>query len=560
MFGLVFLCAVVVLAGTASNRKCAAPQDDLERCVCGKGYKTSLHFPVPQSCEPEGDKYNSRRCNEAEGYLSRKCGYQRNTEDVPDYYQMGPGTLKIPNSMFADNRKRICDKLVSKQVARGSVMLFEGGTQEQQYDTDRDIEFQQESYFMWLFGVMEADFYGAIDVDSCESILFMPRLPESYAVWMGELKTPQYMQDRYGVARVHYLDEMPLVLNQLRPSALLVMNGVNSDSRATFKQPAFEGIDQFKVNSDILYDIIANCRVYKSPAEMEVMRYAHKISCEAHKETMKMMRPGRMEYEGEATFKYYSYMKGGMRFVGYTCICASGNNAAVLHYGHAGEPNDKRVNDGDMLLFDMGAEYAGYTADITVSFPANGKFTEKQKFVYNTCLKANLAVQAAMRPGVLWPDMHRLAEKTIIREFLHEGLFQNGSVQDMVDAHMGAIFMPHGLGHLIGLDVHDVGGYVDAPPRIQEPGIKYLRTTRTLEEGMVITVEPGVYFGDALIEAAYANPDQAKFMNRENIEGYRGMGGVRIEDGVAVTADGIELLSNTLPRTVEEIEAFMAAN
>jgi len=480
-----------------------------------------------------------------------------NTKDVPDYYQMGPGTLKIPNSLFKDNRKRICDRLVSKNVPRGAVMLFEGGRQEQQYDTDRDIEFQQESYFMWLFGVMEADFYGAIDVDNCEGILFMPRLPSSYAVWMGELKTPEYFKTRYGVDRVHYTDEIVTILNQLRPSSLLIMDGVNSDSKSSFEAPSFEGIEQFKIDTTTLYNEIADCRVLKSAGEMEIMRYVNEKSCDAHKEVMKMMRPGRMEYEGEATFKHYAYMKGGMRFVGYTCICASGNNAAVLHYGHAGEPNDKRVNDGDMLLFDMGAEYAGYTADITVSFPANGRFTENQKFVYNTCLKANKAVQAAMRPGVAWPDMHRLAERTIVEEFIKEGLLINGTVEEMTEAYMGAIFMPHGLGHLIGLDVHDVGGYVNAPPRIQEPGIKYLRTTRTLEEGMVITVEPGVYFGDALIEAAYANPDQAKFMNKDKIEQFRGMGGVRIEDGVAVTKTGSELLSHNVPRTVQEIEEFM---
>lgn len=481
-----------------------------------------------------------------------------NLTDVPDYYQMGPGTLRIPSTMFKENRERICKRLVSNNVPRGSVIVLQGGAQEQQYDTDRDIDFQQESYFMWLFGVMEADFYGAIDVDTCNTILFMPRLPASYAVWMGELKTPEYFKRRYGVDSVLFTDELADTFTKLRASKLLIMNGTNSDSKATFKEPEFEGMDTFKVDKEVLYDELAECRVLKSSEEMKVMRYVNTMSCEAHKEVMKMMKPGRMEYEGEATFKHYAYMKGGMRFVGYTCICASGENSAILHYGHAGEPNNRLVHDGDMLLFDMGAEYAGYTADITVSFPATGKFTDNQKFVYRTCYKANRAVIAAMKPGVTWPSMHRLAEAVILEEFLTEGLLQGGTLDDMKAAYMGAIFMPHGLGHLIGLDVHDVGGYVNAPPRIQEPGIQYLRTTRTLLEGMVITVEPGVYFGDALIEAAYNNPDQAKYMNKERINQFRGMGGVRIEDGVAVTGDGAELLSNTLPRTVEEIEAFMA--
>lgn len=480
-----------------------------------------------------------------------------NTTDVPDYYQMGPGTLKIPNSVFAANRAKICKRLTEKGIPRGAVLFFEGGKQEQQYDTDRDMEFQQESYFMYLFGVMEADFLGAIDVDTGKSILFMPRLPQSYAVWMGELKTPDYFLKRYGADHVFYKDEASEQLQKLRPSALYVLNGMNSDSGATFDTPNLEWMKDFKVNDSLLYNELAECRVRKSSEEMEIMRYVNRISCEAHKEVIKMMTPNRMEYEGEATFKHYAYMKGGMRFVGYTCICASGANNAVLHYGHAGEPNDKMVKDGDMLLFDMGAEYAGYTADITVSFPANGIFTEKQKFVYNTCLKANRAVLKAMKPGVKWPDMHRLAEKTIIEEFIKQGILANGTVEQMQDAHIGAIFMPHGLGHLIGLDVHDVGGYINAPPRIQEPGIKYLRTTRELEEGMVITVEPGVYFNDALIEEAYKNDEQMKYIVQSELEKYRGMGGVRIEDGVAVTANGSELLSKDVERSVEEIEAFM---
>jgi len=480
------------------------------------------------------------------------------SHELQDYYQMGPDTLRIPNKMFKQNRERICAQLNRNwDVPRRSIILLQGGDQKQHYDSDSDIDFQQEAYFMWLFGVMEADFYGAIYVDTCSTVLFMPRLPASYATWMGELKTPEYFKARYGVDMVLYTDEISNTLEQLRPSELLIMKGTNSDSKHEFKEPEFVGMNNFEVDKEILYDELAECRVIKSHEEMKVMRYVNTMSGKAHKKVMRMMKPGRMEYEGEATFKHYSYMKGGMRFTGYTCICASGPNSAVLHYGHAGEPNNRMVQEGDMMLFDMGAEYAGYTADLTVSFPATGKFTSNQKFVYRTCLKANRAVIAAMKPGVSWPSMHRLAEEVILKEFLEEGLLF-GTLEDLKAVYMGAVFMPHGLGHLIGLNVHDVGGYVNAPPRIQEPGIENLRTARTLLEGMVITVEPGVYFGDALLEAAYNNPDQAQYMNKERIEEFRGSGGVRIEDGVAVTWDGTELLSNNLPRTVEEIEAFMA--
>ena len=471
--------------------------------------------------------------------------YTQNNTDIPQYYQMGPQTLKIPNSMFKENRQRICGRLSNKGITPGSVIFLEGGTQRQEYDTDRDTEFQQESYFMWTFGVMEADFYGAVAVDSCTSYLFMPRLPASYAVWMGALKTPDFFKKRYGVDIVFYIDEMADTLGNLTPSALLTMSGTNIYGGVNFTSPTFKGMDQFNVDDTFLYYEMAELRVIKSDEEMNVMRYVNQISCDAHKEVMKMMKPGRMEYEGESTFKHYIYMKGGMRFMGYTSICASGENAAILHYGHAGEPNDRLVKDGDMLLYDVGGEYAGYTADITVSWPVNGKFTDNQKFVYNTCLKANRAVINVMKPGLSWFDMNILCEMTILEEFIKEGLLINGTVDEMKTALIDDIFFPHGMSHFIGLDVHDVGGYRNE--------------SRTLEKGMVVTVEPGVYFPDTLIEAAYDNPEQAQFLNKDRIENFRGMGGVRIEDVLAVTETGAELLSHDLPRTVEEIEAFLAA-
>jgi len=243
----------------------------------------------------------------------------------------------------------------------------------------------------------------------------------------------------------------------------------------------------------------------------------------------------------------------------YSCICATGENSSVLHYGHASAPNSRTVKDGDMCLFDMGAEYHCYASDITCCFPANGKFTEDQKLVYNAVLKAQKSVEAVMKPGVKWPDMHRLAERCVLEALLEGGLLHNGTVADMMAVHLGAIFMPHGLGHLLGLATHDVGGYPKGTERINEPGIVKLRTVRALEEGMVITVEPGCYFIDFVLDAALAKPNQSVFINENVLKRFRGFGGVRLEDNVYVTKDGIELLTQ-VPRTVEEIEALMTSH
>ena len=136
----------------------------------------------------------------------------------------------------------------------------------------------------------------------------------------------------------------------------------------------------------------------------------------------------------------------------------SGINSAVLHYGHAGAPNDKKIAESDLCLFDMGGEYYCYASDITCTFPANGKFTPEQRFVYEAVLKANRAVLSAVKPGVSWVDMHLLAERIELEEMKKEGLLV-GDVDEMLENRIGAIFFPHGLGHFLGIDTHDVGGY-----------------------------------------------------------------------------------------------------
>jgi len=290
-----------------------------------------------------------------------------------------------------------------------------------------------------------------------------------------------------------------------------------------------------------------------------VIRYANAVSSEAHKKVMKNIRAGMKEYQMESLFLHHCYSEGGARHVCYTCICGSGENGAVLHYGHAGAPNSKTINDGDMCLFDMGCEYFCYCSDITCSFPANGKFTADQKLIYNAVYEANQAVMKTCKAGVEWTDMHLLAERTMLGCLLKGGLLQ-GSLDEMMEVHLGAIFQPHGLGHFMGCDVHDVGGYLSfCPPRSDRPGLKSLRTARTLKEGMVLTIEPGCYFNDALLEKAKQDPKQSKFLVWSVIDRFRGSGGIRIEDDVVITKAGCENLTK-VPRTVEEIEKFMAGN
>uniref|UniRef100_A0A6N2MNG7 Peptidase M24 domain-containing protein n=1 Tax=Salix viminalis TaxID=40686 RepID=A0A6N2MNG7_SALVM len=216
------------------------------------------------------------------------------------------------------------------------------------------------------------------------------------------------------------------------------------------------------------------------------------------------------------------------------------------------------LQDGDMALFDMGAEYHFYGSDITCSFPVNGKFTSDQSLIYNAVLDAHNAVIAEMKPGASWVDMHKLAEKVIL-ESLKNGCIIVGNVDDMMVERLGAVFMPHGLGHFLGIDTHDPGGYLKGLEKLKEPGLKSLRTIRELQEGMVITVEPGCYFIDALLAPAMEGSNTSKFFDREGISRFKGFGGVRIESDVHVTAGGCQNMTKC-PRQVFEIEAVMAGS
>lgn len=460
--------------------------------------------------------------------------------------------------LHALNRRRLVQRLRARpDLPAKPVVVLQGGEGLTRGSSDTEDVFRQESYFHWAFGVQEPDYYGAIDVLSGKSILFVPQLPESYAVWLGKIHSIGYYKDTYCVDEVYYTTEMEQVLNEMQPDVLLTLRGVNTDSCKVTLEAAFDGIASFKVNNTILFPEINECRVIKTPMEIEVIRYSNQVSSAAHKEVMRKIRPGMKEYMLESIFQHYCSYYGGMRFMSYTCICASGGNGAILHYGHAGNPNNKIVNDGDMCMFDMGGEYYCYSSDISCSYPVNGKFTDDQRAIYEAVLKANRTVLNCMKPGVSWVEMHELAESVILTELCTLGIL-TGDVKEMMSVNLGAVFMPHGLGHFLGCDVHDVGGYPEwAPPRPKRPGARSLRTARLLQQGMVITVEPGIYFIEVLLNEALRDPDRRRFIDTEVLDRFRLFGGVRIEDNVLVTEDGAELLTD-VPRTVEEMEELMA--
>ncbi|MEO8486473.1 MAG: aminopeptidase P family protein, partial [Betaproteobacteria bacterium] len=260
-------------------------------------------------------------------------------------------------------------------------------------------------------------------------------------------------------------------------------------------------------------------RLVKDAHELKLMRRAAEISSGAHRRAMATTRPGWHEFEAEAELAH-EFLRHGAQAVAYPSIVASGPNACVLHY----RDNDRQMLDGDLLLIDAGCEYRGYASDITRTFPVNGRFTGPQKAVYEVVLAAQLACLDAVRPGVAFHDYHQVAERV-----LAEGLIELRLIEGPLDAALESgsykRFYMHRAGHWLGMDVHDAGLY-------QEKG-----ASMTLEPGMVLTVEPGLYIrqGDG-VPAEFADI------------------GVRIEDDVVVTANGIENLTARAPKTVAEVE------
>ncbi|CAI0543777.1 unnamed protein product [Linum tenue] len=419
---------------------------------------------------------------------------------------------EVPMELHVSNREKLLQSirhhLAENSLPLQGFVLLQGGDEQTRYCTDHLELFRQESYFAYLFGVVEPGFYGAIDIATGKSILFAPRLPAEYAVWMGKIKSLSYYQERYLVTEAYYTDEIVEVLldqsKGIEKPLLFLLHGLNTDSNNYSKPADFKGMETFQTDVNMLHPILTECRVIKSDLELAVIQFANDISSEAHVQVMRNIKPGMKEYQLESTFQHHTYMYGGCRHCSYTCICATGENSAVLHYGHAAAPNDRTLQDGDMALFDMGAEYQFYGSDITCSFPVNGKFTSDQSLIYNVsviqlgspfnalfiqiktptfvdspvnwnvlvfisivvycqCIQAVLdahdSVISAMKPGVSWIDMHKLAE-TVVLDSLRKGGIIVGDVADMMAERFGAVFMPHGLGHFLGIDTHDPGGYL----------------------------------------------------------------------------------------------------
>ncbi len=272
-------------------------------------------------------------------------------------------------------------------------------------------------------------------------------------------------------------------------------------------------------------EILHEARLFKSAEELETMRHAIAISAEAHKAAMRSARGGMMEWEVEALVDY-NFRKRGAAGPSYPSIIASGPNAAILHYIH----NDREMRTGELLLIDAGCEYAFYASDITRTFPVGARFSPLQRDLYEIVLEAQSKAIETIRPGVKFDAPHEAALRVLVDGMCRLGLLK-GDAEELIKNGSYRRYFMHRTSHWLGMDVHDVGLY------------RVAGESRTLEPGMVLTVEPGIYISQ--------DDDQAP-------EEFRGLG-IRIEDDVLVTSDGHDVMTAAVPKSVAQIEALTTA-
>lgn len=438
--------------------------------------------------------------------------------------------MKITRQEFARRRKNLMAQMEPDSIA---IVPAAG---EQVRNRDVDYPFRQDSDFYYLTGFDEPE---AVLVllpgrKHGQVVLFCRERDPAMELWNGYRAGPEGACSEFGADDAFPISDIDDILPGLIEGRERVYYAMGRHSEFDRTVMGWVNVIRSKVRAGAhppgefldLDHLLHDLRLYKSAAEVRVMRKAGKISANAHILAMKACRPGMSEYQLEAEIQY-EFGRNGARFPAYSSIVGAGKNACILHYTE----NSDTIKDGDLVLIDAGCELEYYAADITRTFPANGKFSKEQKALYELVLKSQLAAIKTIKPGNHWNQSHDATVKVITKGLLELGLLK-GTLAKLIEKEAYKDFYMHRAGHWLGMDVHDVGDY------------KVGDEWRVLEEGMVMTVEPGIY----------VSPNNTKVAKK-----WRGIG-IRIEDDVVVTKDGNEVLSAGVPKTVKEIEQLMASN
>jgi Xaa-Pro aminopeptidase len=438
--------------------------------------------------------------------------------------------MKLTQADFQERRDRLAEEMGPHSIAIIATSPVA------MRNRDADYKFRADSSFFYLTGFAEPEAVAIIE--TFESIdegytysLFCRERDREMEIWHGYRAGVDGAVEDYDADEAYAIDllDEEIIEKLLNKQKLFYRMGQQADFDARVAKWIAEANGESRKGISApaqviqLDRILDEMRLHKSTQEIELMQIASTISAQAHTRAMQAVKPGMMEYALEAELNYIFGQNGCVP--SYNSIVGGGENGCILHYVE----NDKVLKDGDLVLIDAACEYQLYASDITRTFPVNGKFSSEQKALYEVVLKAQLAAIDAVRIGNSYKEPHRIAVRILVQGLLDLGLMQ-GDIEQIIEAESFHQFYMHGTGHWLGMDVHDVGSY------------KIEGEWRAYEEGMTVTVEPGLYIA----------PDD------ETVDAkWRGIG-IRIEDDVVVTKDGPRVLTAAVVKTVEEIEALMA--
>jgi len=449
---------------------------------------------------------------------------------------------------------------LTKLIESGLLLLL-GNEESPMNYRDNTYPFRQDSNFLYYTGLDRPGLALLIDVDEGKATLFGEAITVEHIVWMGPQPGLDEQAESSGIEQAVEYERLPEALRTARQAGRTIhyLPPYRHDAMIRLHQWLDVPLDSLAQGASraFIKAVIAQ-RSYKTEEEVAEMERALTITGRMHVAAMKAARAGIREARLAGIVSGIAHGAGGQ--LAYPAIVTI--NGQTLHNHYHGN----RLSAGRLVLGDFGAETdRHYAGDITRSFPVDGTFTERQKAVYEVVLRAQLAAIEALKPGERYLDVHLLAAR-IIAEGLREMGILKGAVDDAVGEGAHALFFPHGLGHMIGLDVHDMEdlgedlvGYTAELPRSDQFGLRSLRLARTLEPGFVLTVEPGIYFIPELIRQWQAEGRHLDFINYDRVQDFIDFSGIRIEDNLLITADGYRLLGPPIPKSVEEVEATCSA-
>ncbi len=456
--------------------------------------------------------------------------------------------------MFAKDTYVKRREQLKKTVASG-ILLFLGNDECGMNYEDNTYPYRQDSTFLYFFGLPYAGLAAIIDIDNDEEIIFGDELTIDHIVWMGTQPTIKEKSERIGVSSTQPSHNLEVYLK----------NALAKGQKVHFL-PTYRPEHKLKLMDLLGYlpkpeeasipfiRAVVNQRNYKTAEEIVEIEKACNVTSDMHIKAMTMLRPGMKESDVVGALTDIALSAGGA--LSFPIIATI--NGQTLHNHYHGNT----VKEGDMLLLDAGAETEmGYAGDMSSTIPVSKKFTSRQKDVYDIQVASHLAAVEALRPGTPFKDVYELSSKVIVEGMKSLGLMK-GDADEAVKAGAHAMFFQCGLGHMMGLDVHDMEnlgevyvGY-DGEPKSTQFGRKSLRLGRKLEPGFVLTIEPGVYFIPELMDLWRGEKKFTEFINYDKLETYKDFGGIRNEEDYLITETGARRLGKKIPLTTDEVEAL----